>query len=196
VYGEPEVFPTPETVESKQTSLYGASKKANEAMIEAYAHVFGMEAWIFRFVSLVGKRYSHGVVYDFVKKLRANPKTLEILGDGSQRKSFLDVEDCVQAMLLAVDNAPGDSSAYNLGHDDVIDVKSLAEIVIAEMKLKNVEFAFTGGQRGWVGDSPFVLLETKKIKKLGWKPRTALRDGIAKTARFLLENQQTFDWRK
>jgi len=190
VYGEPAVFPTPEDTELLQTSVYGASKLAGEAYIQAYCEYFGMRAYIFRFVSWIGERYSHGVIYDFVKKLRRNPHELEILGDGNQRKSYLYVEDGVRGIFKAIASFAGSKNIFNLGHDGDMNVVKLAEIVIDEMGLQNVSFRFAGGARGWVGDSPLVLLDTTRLKRMGWKPLISLEEGIRRTVRYLLEHPE------
>jgi UDP-glucose 4-epimerase len=185
VYGEPSAFPTPETSPLCQTSLYGASKLASEAMIEAFSEYFGIRGLIFRFVSWIGPRYRHGVVADFVRKLRADSSRLEILGDGRQRKSYLHVSDGVAGIFLALEHATATKSVFNLGHDDIIDVLAVARIVTSELGLKDVRFATTGGERGWPGDSPLVHLDTEKIKSLGWTPHVPIPDGIRDTVRFL-----------
>jgi len=188
VYGEPEIFPTPENIPLVQTSLYGASKAAGESMIQAYAEYFGLRTLCFRFVSWIGPRYSHGVVVDFLKKLRANPKTLEVLGDGNQQKSYLDVRDGIAGIFLALERAPGNKSVFNLGHDDFINVLEVARIVTDEAGLHGVELKTTGGKRGWLGDSPMVHLATTQIKQLGWTPRIPIEDGIRATVRHLQAN--------
>jgi UDP-glucose 4-epimerase len=189
VYGEPDVFPTPETYAPLQTSLYGASKLSAEAMIQAYSEYFSIRSYMFRFVSWIGERYSHGVVYDFVKKLKTNPRELEILGDGNQRKSYLHVEDGVQGIFLAIANIREQKNVINLGHESYMNVMRLASIVIEEMGLEDVKFRFTGGERGWLGDSPFVHLDINKICSAGFKPRVTIEEGIRRTARYLLNNQ-------
>ncbi len=188
VYGEPELFPTPEEYAPLQTSTYGASKLAGEAFIQAYCEYFGMKCHIFRFVSWVGERYSHGVVYDFVRKLLVNRRQLEILGDGNQKKSYLDVEDGVRGMFLAVDRMSAAKNVVNLGHEDYVDVKEVAGIVCEEMSLEGVAYRFTGGVRGWVGDSPFVHLDISRIKREGFTPRISIQEGIRRTVRYLLKN--------
>jgi len=190
VYGEPKIFPTPENSELIQTSLYGASKLAGEALIEAYCNYYRMQAWIFRFVSWVGERYTHGVVFDFVKKLRKNPKELKILGDGKQKKSYLYVKDGVEGIFFGINHFNERVNIFNLGHKDYMDVKKLSDIVISEMGLKNVKKRFTGGKRGWIGDSPFVHLDIGKLEKAGWKPKVSIEEGIRRTARYLLENPE------
>ena len=188
VYGEPSVFPTPEDHPLHQTSLYGAAKLACEAMMQAYCEGFGLQAWIFRFVSLVGERHPHGVTYDFVNKLQADPAKLEIIGDGNQRKSFLYIEDCVDGIMFAFENAKDKVNIFNIGTDEYIVIRDLAKIVVDEMGLKEVKYEFTGGERGWVGDAPFVFLSIEKIKKLGWEPKISIDEGIRRTVRWLLDN--------
>ena len=193
VYGEPSMIPTPEEYLGTQTSLYGASKFAAEAMVEAYASYFQIRATIFRFVSLVGERYTHVVVFDFVKKLKNDPGSLEILGDGRQRKSYLYVGDAVDGMLLAMERSPENNSdvvRYNLGHSDVVEARRVAEIVCSEMGLKGVSFRFRGGMRGWPGDSPHVLLDTHRLRALGWSPKVSMEEGIRRTVRYLLEHPE------
>jgi UDP-glucose 4-epimerase len=186
VYGEPAVFPTPETSALCQTSLYGASKLAGEAMIEAYSEYFGIRSLIFRFVSWIGQRYSHGVLADFVGKLRTDPGRLEVLGDGRQRKSYLHVSDGVAGIFLALERSIGTKAVFNLGHDGCLDVLAVAQIVTSELGLKDVRFETTGGERGWSGDSPLVQLDTTRIKSLGWRPRMPIEEGIRDTVRFLV----------
>jgi UDP-glucose 4-epimerase len=196
VYGEPEVFPTPEDYAPLQTSLYGASKLAAEAMTQAYGEYFGIQSYSFRFVSWIGERYSHGVVYDFIKKLQANPRELEILGDGNQKKSYLHVEDGVRGIFLALRQLTDIKNVLNLGHEEHMNVKDLARIVCEEMGIKDVEFRFTGGVRGWLGDSPFVHLDISRMKASGFNPQITIEEGIRRTARYLLENQWLLDARK
>lgn len=193
VYGEPTVFPTPERYAPIQTSLYGASKLACEALIQAYSEYFGLRSLVFRFVSWVGERYSHGVVVDFVKKLRANPTSLEILGDGSQRKSYLHVEDGLAGVFAAFERSTARSAVFNLGHDEVMPVTEVATIVASEMGLRDVEWRFTGGARGWLGDSPFVQLDTAAIRSLGWQPRIPIEEGIRRTVRHLLADPHVLE---
>jgi UDP-glucose 4-epimerase len=185
MYGEPDVFPTPETYAPLQTSLYGASKLAGEAMIEAYSEYFGIRCYIFRFVSWIGARYTHGVIFDFIKKLRANEQVLEILGDGKQRKSYLDVTDGCSGIFHAIQYAKERKNIFNLGHDEIMNVLDLADIVVQELGLKRVQYRTTGGERGWLGDSPFVHLDTTKLKALGWQPQVSIEQGIRNTVRYL-----------
>lgn len=189
VYGEPDLFPTPESYAPLQTSLYGASKLAAEGLIEAYGEYFQIRSHIFRFVSWIGERYSHGVVFDFVSKLLSNPRCLEILGDGNQRKSYLHVDDGIGGIFLALEGITGLKNVINLGHVEYVDVRTLAQVVCDEMGLKDVEFRFTGGLRGWLGDSPFVHLDISKIRGCGFSPRITIREGIHRTVRYLLANK-------
>ena len=185
VYGEADVFPTPESYAPLQTSLYGASKLAGEAMLQAYAEYFNITCYIFRFVSWIGERYTHGVIFDFIKKLRANAQVLEILGDGKQRKSYLDVIDGVNGIFYAVQYAKERKNLFNLGHDEFMNVLDLADIIVEELGLKGVRYCTTGGERGWLGDSPFVHLDTTKLKALGWQPQVSIEQGIRNTVRYL-----------
>jgi len=188
VYGEPEAFPTPETYAPLQTSLYGASKLSCEALIQAYGEYFDIRSFCFRFVSWIGERYSHGVIFDFMKKLRDTPHELEILGDGSQTKSYLDVEDGVSGIFAAIERSPAGKNVFNLGHDEFMNVKDLAAVVIEELGLRDVRFRFTGGRRGWLGDSPVVHLDTSAIKHLGWTARIPIEQGVRRTVRYLRDN--------
>lgn len=185
VYGEPASFPTSEDHPLIQTSLYGASKLAGEAMIQAFSEYYGIRSFIFRFVSWVGERYSHGVVIDFINKLRQDPNRLEMLGDGTQRKSYLHVEDGVDGIFKAIKHASAKKNVFNLGHDEFITVRHVAGLVAHEMKLDPL-LMFGEGVRGWLGDSPLVHLDTSRIKSFGWVPRIAIDDAIRRTARHLL----------
>lgn len=191
VYGEPTVFPTPEATPLVQTSLYGASKLAGEAMLQAYSECFGVRTLTFRLVSWTGPRYSHGIITDVVRKLRQNPDVLEILGDGSQRKSYLDVRDGLAGIFLALMKTGDKKAVFNLGHDEVINVLEVARIVSGELGLHEVRFRTTGGQRGWVGDSPMVHLDTTRMKALGWAPRISIQESISATVRYLIAHPES-----
>jgi UDP-glucose 4-epimerase len=141
-------------------------------------------------VSLIGERYTHGVIFDFVKKLGKNPHNLEILGDGEQKKSYLYVKDCVDAMLFAIETTDEKVNIFNLGNVEYMNVKDVANIIIKELGLSDVKFNFTGGKRGWVGDSPFVQLDVKKIMNLDWKPKVPIIEGIRKTTAYIKENSE------
>jgi len=192
VYGDPEVFPTPEDVPLVETSLYGASKVAGEAMIEAFCEAFGMQCWMFRFVSVVGPRHPHGVTYDFVNKLKKDPSRLEILGDGSQQKSFLHVEDCVDGVMHAFEHAEEKVNLFNLGVEEYVKIKDIADYVVSAMNLKGVKYDYTGGGRGWVGDQKFVFLSIDRIKALGWSPKHRIEDSIKDTVKWLEENPEHY----
>ncbi len=192
VYGEPEVIPTPESISLIQTSLYGASKASAESIIQAYCEYFGMKSWIFRFVSFIGPRYTHGVVFDFMKKLKENPKELLILGDGSQRKSYLHVYDGVNAILTAIENAKEKTNIFNLGHFEYMNVIDLANIVCNRLNLNEVQYVYSGGKRGWIGDTPFVHLDIAKISSVGWKPQHRINEAIIDTVEYLKMNEQLF----
>lgn len=195
VYGEPDRFPTPEDYASVQTSVYGASKLAAEAFIQAYSEYFGMRSLMFRFVSWIGERYSHGVIYDFIQKLRNNPRELEILGDGTQTKSYLHVADGIRGIFAAMDTMGDKKSVVNLGHEEHMQVKDLAQIVCEEMGLRGTTYRFTGGRRGWIGDSPFVHLDISKIKQSGFRPQISIAEGIRRTVRYLADNTWLLDER-
>ena len=189
VYGEAKVFPTPEDAPFPiQTSLYGAAKTAGEALIAACCEGFGFQSWIFRFVSILGERYSHGHVFDFYKQLRADPTKLHILGNGRQRKSYLYVQDCVTAMLTAVDKATDKVNIFNLGTDEYVEVNDSVAYICDALGI-TPERTYSGGERGWVGDNPFILLDCSKMRSLGWAPTLSIRDGIAKTLAYLQANQ-------
>jgi UDP-glucose 4-epimerase len=171
VYGEAGIIPTPENYGPLiPISLYGASKLACEALITSYCGSFDMKSWIFRFANIVGERSTHGIIVDFISKLKNNQELLEILGDGQQRKSYLHVSDCVDAILFAVENSHEMANIFNIGSEDTINSTEIGEIVVKEMGLKDVKFTYTGGKRGWVGDVPRMLLSIDKLKALGWMP--------------------------
>ena len=194
VYGEPDVHPTPEDAPfPTQTSIYGASKLACEGLLQAYSVGYDFDIYIFRFVSLMGERYSHGCVFDFYKKLLENPHALEILGNGRQKKSYLYVKDCVNAMFLVIEKSNEKLNILNLGHDDYIEVSPIAEIVCKELGLKDVDFKYTGGERGWIGDSPFIHLDISKIKSYGWKPTKSIPECVKITINWLKENKWALD---
>ena len=188
VYGEAEIFPTPESYGAKiPISLYGASKLAGEGLISAFCHLYSMQAWIFRFANIIGGRSTHGVMYDFVNKLKKNPKKLEILGDGNQRKPYLYVKDCVDGMLYGFKHSDGEVNIFNLGCDSNTDVNTIAKMIIKEMKLKKIKISYTGGRQGWKGDVVFVNYDTAKMKKLGWKPSIDSDKAVRKAAKEYLK---------
>lgn len=188
VYGEPDIFPTPETSNLIQTSLYGASKLSSESIIQAYSEYEVFSSCIFRFVSWTGPGYSHGVIYDFVKKLLINKKELLILGDGNQTKSYLDVNDGLEGVIELSNKSLKSSIVFNLGHHETMNVVDLAKIVCDEMHLKDVRFIFTGGQKGWIGDSPLVHLDTSYANSFGWEPKISIETSIRRTVNYLLSD--------
>jgi UDP-glucose 4-epimerase len=195
IYGEAAVIPTPEDAPFPiQTSLYGASKLAAEGLIAAYCESFDIQAWIFRFVSILGERYTHGHVFDFYKQLRSDPKTLRVLGDGKQRKSYLYVQDCVDAMLCAMQKSTDRVNVFNLGVDSFIEVNDSIRWISEALGVAP-EIQYSGGDRGWIGDNPFVFLDTAKIRALGWQPRLSIREGIFKTVDFLRANEWVLEAR-
>jgi UDP-glucose 4-epimerase len=183
VYGEPEVFPTPEDAPfPTQTSLYGASKLAGEGMIGAYCHGLGFTGIVYRFVSVLGERYTHGHVIDFYRALKRDPTRLRILGDGRQEKSYLYVHDCVTAMLTALEHHVGEEGlfVYNLGTDETVTVDESIATITGHMGVSPaIERA--GGRRGWPGDSPLIHLDTAKLRALGWGPTLSIQEAIART---------------
>lgn len=196
VYGEASVIPTPEDCPFPiQTSLYGASKAAGEGLIAAYCEGFGFQSWIFRFVSILGERYTHGHVFDFYQKVREEPTRLPVLGNGKQRKSYLYVQDCIDAILMAMDRATGKVNIFNLGIDGYCEVNDSIGWICEELGVKP-ELEYSGGDRGWIGDNPFIFLDTKKIQALGWKPKFGIRDGVIKTVEYLRANEWVFEARK
>lgn len=194
IYGEPDVIPTPENAPLPiQTSLYGASKLAGEGLIQAYCEGFGFQGYIFRFVSILGERYTHGHVFDFFKALRANPQHLRVLGNGQQRKSYLYVQDCIDAMLFAIehpvriDRAQDKVNIFNLGTDEYCQVNDSIGWITEHLGLSPT-LNYTGGERGWIGDNPFIFLDCSKIRALGWKPRLTIREGVIRTLEYLQAN--------
>ena len=198
IYGEAEVVPTPENYPFPvQTSLYGASKLAGEGMLQAYCEGYGMAGYIFRFVSILGPRYTHGHVIDFCKQLRGHPKFLKVLGDGSQRKSYLHVGNCVQAMLRvirqeAAARAKHRVAIFNLGTDEYTTVRDSIGWICEKLGV-SPELRFTGGERGWVGDNPFIFLDTRKIRETGWVPQLNIRQSVEATVDWLDANAWVFE---
>lgn len=189
IYGEPEVFPTPEDAPLPiQTSLYGASKLAGEGLIQAYCSSFGFQASIFRFVSILGERYSHGHIFDFYKQLRTHPDRLDVLGNGKQRKSYLAVQDCIDAMLLAMAKSASGVSIFNLGTNEYVEVDDSIGWISDYLGV-SPKRVYAGGERGWIGDSPFIFLDCSRIRSLGWQPKLSIRDGVISTLDYLVQNQ-------
>ena len=193
VYGAATVVPTPEDAPFPvQTSLYGASKLACEGLIGAYCEGFALQSWIFRFVSILGERYSHGHVFDFCKQLSCHPAYLQVLGNGKQRKSYLYVQDCLDAVLLAMSRANERVNVFNLGVDSYCEVNDSIAWISAALGL-SPQVTYSGGERGWVGDNPFIFLDTKRIRAMGWRPRLSIEEGVRKTVAFLRDNDWVFD---
>ena len=192
VYGEADVFPTPETCPFPiQTSLYAASKLAGEALITAYAAGFGFQAFIFRFVSILGPRYSHGHVFDFFRALSADPTRIRVLGDGQQRKSYLSVHDCIDAILLAINRCEAPVNLFNLGADEYCRVNDSLDWICEKLGVSPVR-EYAGGQRGWIGDSPFIYLATSRVRALGWRPQQSIRQSVIQTVEYLQQNPWLF----
>jgi UDP-glucose 4-epimerase len=192
IYGEATVVPTPEDAPFPvQTSLYGASKLACEGMIAAYAEGYGVRARIFRFVSILGQRYSHGHVFDFMMQLAKDQNGLHILGDGKQRKSYLHVDDCIDAMLLALNMGDERIAIFNLGTDEVCQVLDSIDWIVRRLNL-SPQLSFSGGCRGWIGDNPLIYLDTSRIRALGWQPKSSIREAVELTVDWLDANRWVF----
>jgi UDP-glucose 4-epimerase len=196
VYGESLAIPTPEDAPFPiQTSLYGASKAAGEGLIAAYCTGFGFQSYIFRLVSILGERYTHGHIFDFYRQLKEDSSRLRVLGDGRQRKSYLYVHDCIDAMLMAMERSNSRVNIFNLGTDSYCEVNdSIGWICEALGVTPRIEYR--GGDRGWIGDNPFIFLDTTKIRTLGWKPRLTIQQGVISTLEYLRANPSVFDARR
>lgn len=200
VYGEAKVIPTPEDAPYPiQTSLYGASKVAGENLIQAYCEGFGFEGYIFRFVSILGERYTHGHVFDFYRQLLAHPDRLRVLGDGTQRKSYLYIQDCLSAILHVVDLATATtakhrSQTYNLGAAEYCRLTDSIGWICEHLGLQP-KLEFTGGERGWVGDNPFIFLDTARIQQSGWRAELSIREGVIRTLEWLQKNEWVLEAR-
>lgn len=192
VYGEAQIFPTPENHPLPvQTSLYGASKLAAEAFMEAYCEGFDMQCFIFRFVSILGERYTHGHVFDFYRQLQEHPCVLRVLGNGKQRKSYLYVQDCVDAMLIGITNCDTRVTVLNLGTDEYCEVNDSIGWICDELNVRP-EVQYGGGDRGWIGDNPFIFLDCSAMRALGWRPKLTIKQGVVQTVRFLRDHPELF----
>jgi UDP-glucose 4-epimerase len=193
VYGESTVIPTPENAAFPiQTSLYGASKVACESMIQAYSEGYGFESYIFRFVSILGERYTHGHIFDFYKQLIEHPEYLNVLGDGTQRKSYLYVQDCVDAMLHVLSlKSETKVNIYNLGTNEYVQVNESVRFILEHLNLKP-EIRYSGGNKGWIGDNPFIFLDTAKIRNTGWNAKLTIKQGVISTLTWLQKNQWVY----
>jgi len=190
VYGEATIIPTPEDCPFPvQTSLYGASKVAAEGLVQAYCEGFGIKSCIFRFVSIMGERYTHGHVFDFYKQLLDHPGQLRVLGDGTQRKSYLYVQDCVDAILLAMERASTPVSIFNLGTDEYCQVTQSIQWICERLGL-HPKLEFTGGDRGWIGDNPFIFLDCARMRALGWRPKLTIQQSVIRTLEYLEQHQE------
>ena len=189
LYGESDQIPTKENCPFPiQTSLYGASKLSAESIISAYCEGYNIKSYLFRFVSILGEKYSHGHVYDFIKQLKRNKNELRVLGDGNQRKSYLNIEDCLEAMHIAMKYYKDDINIINLGTDEHCTVKDSIKTICKIMGAKP-RIKYKGGKRGWIGDNPFIYLDTKKIRATGWKPKFTIKDSIEITSNYLLRSE-------
>lgn len=189
VYGEAKEFPTPEdTFFPVQTSFYGSSKLSAEALISAYAHAFGIKCWIFRFVSVLGPRYTHGHVIDFYKKIITKRKTINVLGNGNQKKSYIHVYDCINAIYKSLKHFTDNVNIINIGHDNFITVKKSLKKIKRLMQSKQTAI-YQNYTRGWIGDNPYIHLDIKKIKKTGWKPKIKILDAVEDTVNFIKNNK-------
>ena len=201
VYGEATVIPTPEDAPFPiQTSLYGASKLAGESLIQAYCEGYGFEGYVFRFVSILGERYTHGHVFDFYRQLLEHPERLRILGDGSQRKSYLYIQDCISAILHVMKSGTmrepkhQASHVYNLGAPEYCQVTDSVDWICEFLRVRP-KLEFTGGDRGWIGDNPFIFLDTTRIQKTGWNAQLSIREGVIRTLEWLKKNQWVLERR-
>jgi UDP-glucose 4-epimerase len=195
IYGESPVSPTPEDAPFPiQTSLYGASKLAGEALIQAYCESFGFQSWIFRFVSILGPRYSHGHVFDFYKQLRNDENALKVLGDGHQRKSYLHVKDCIEGIKVAIEKSSDKVNIFNLGVDATCEVRDSIGWITEKLGV-HPQITFGTDSRGWIGDNPLIHLSTNRINALGWMPKYSIQDGVEDTVKFLSDNDWLWDAR-
>jgi len=184
VYGNAEI-PTSENAAIAPISNYGAAKVASECYVSTYSQLYGLRAVVLRYANIIGSRLTHGVIHDFYKKLKKNPKELEILGDGTQEKSYLHINDAVSATLFTTQKTKSDFEVFNVGSEEKITVKKIAHLTVSTLGLENVQYKYTGGNIGWPGDVPIMLLSIEKLKGLGWKPRFAVEKSILQTIRWL-----------
>ena len=187
LYGLAEAFPTPETYPPQPISPYGASKAASEMYISAYCACYGLCGVSLRYANIIGPRSLHGVIFDFYQKLKNEPRSLQILGDGKQKKSYMDVSDCIDASLYATERVESGFNIFNIGSEEWVTVNYIAKIVISELKLRDVELSYTGGEQGWTGDVPLMLLDISKLKSLGWKPKMRIDEAIRRYVKWLVE---------
>lgn len=194
-YGDPKIIPTPEDIAPIQTSFYGASKLAGEALVQAHCAAYGCQSWIYRFASITGPRYSHGYIYNFYSKLKENPNELYIHGGKEQIKTYLDVDDCVSAMLLIVEKASDIVNIFNLGHHETIKLTESIPVITNHMNI-NPKLTWSGNEVGWIGDSKINMLDVSKLTNLGWKPTITIKQSILRTLNWLDQNPWVLDIRK
>ena len=189
VYGECDIIPTPENAPFPiQTSLYASSKLACESLIQSYCEGYGFKSWIFRFVSILGKRYSHGHIYDFYKQLSNDKDILNVLGNGKQKKSYLHIDDCISGVLCGIEKSNEKVNIFNLGTDEFCEVNDSISIITNFMNI-TPQLKYSGGERGWVGDNPMIYLDINRILKVGWKPKYSIKSGIIETLKYLDKNK-------
>lgn len=188
VYGDAKIHPTPESYPFQPTSLYGATKAACESYINTYASYYGMRSFIFRFVSFIGERYTHGIIYDLIKRARLNSQCIELFSDGSPKKSSVYIQDGIEAIFTVINKSKDQFSVYNIGHTEILTVKEIAKIILNQAGYPNIKNVWLGKESNWKGDNEFVSLSIKKIKKLGWNPKTSIKDGLKKTVIYLQDN--------
>ena len=184
IYGDAKVHPTPENYPFEPTSMYGATKAACESYIHTFANYYGFKAYIFRFVSFVGERYTHGIIFDVLKKVKKNPKILNLLSDGTPKKSSVYVKDGIEAIFKVINSSKEQINIFNIGHDDILTVDQIVDTILKAANIK-IRKNYLGGNKGWMGDNNFVHLDNKKLKKLGWKPKLSFKEGIKKTVEYL-----------
>lgn len=193
VYGEAKKIPTPEDYSLEPISIYGASKLACEALVNSYANTFGFKAVIFRLANIVGPESTHGIIFDFIKKLRNNPLSLEVLGDGKQNKSYLYIDDCISAIQFGIKKSKKKVEVFNVGSADRVHVKNIAKLVIDGMNLKKTKISYTGGidgGKGWKGDVKNMRLDIKKLSSIGWNPRYSSSDSVKLTIKSTLKSKK------
>ena len=189
VYGDASIHPTPEDFPFEPTSLYGATKAACELYIQSYASYYNWQFFIFRFVSFVGERYTHGIIFDILEKIKKNPKVLELLSDGTPKKSSVYIKDGIEGMFKVIHSSSDQVNIFNIGHDEILSIEEIVDIILKAAKIK-IKKKYLGGDRGWKGDNNFVYLDNKKLKKFGWKPKYSFRESIEKTVLYLQNNAQ------
>lgn len=190
VYGDARIHPTPEIYPLEPTSLYGATKAACESYIQAYANYYNWQIFIFRLVSFIGERYTHGIIYDILKKVKRNPNQLELLSDGTPKKSSIAVSDGIEAIFKIIEKSREKVSVYNIGHDEVLTVAEIVDTILQTINLTDIKRIWLGRKSNWKGDNEFVLLSTNKLKRLGWKPKLSIKEAIHQSVTYLQNNPQ------